>query len=162
MLVRHVDLLISLLPLFCFAICVLHHSHSHNLSVSYDYDCIKLLFVTLTPTLSNVLITASSSSPSLVLSGRPTSSTDSRLEYSSCSAIRFSMAIILVVRLSCELYFTLSNPNFFSSSFILVLLYSSFLLALLLLVPVLVLLSKISDAFFILSLVLTVDLDFFL
>ena len=74
--------------------------------------------VTLTPTSLNVLITASSSSPLLVLSGRPTSSTVSRLQYCSCSAIRFSMVTILVVRLSCGLYFSLSNRNCFSSSFI--------------------------------------------
>ena len=97
---HHVELLILLLPLFCFTICER-----------------KLLLVTLTPASSNVSITVSSSLL-LLLSRRPTSSTASRLDLCSCSAIRFSIAIILVVRLSHGLYFSLSNSNSFSSSFI--------------------------------------------
>ena len=104
MLVRHVDLLISLFIttfLFCnlciaWKLLVCHFD-------SRFFECFDNCFLELSV---------------LVLSGRPTSSTVSRLEYCSCSVICFSVAIILVVRLSCGLYFSLGNHNSFSSSVI--------------------------------------------
>ena len=71
---------------------------------------------TCTPAVSNVSTTRSSSSPPLVSWGSPTISMHPLLEYCSCSARRFSTAIVwlarlathsqyIIVKLQCSYYF---------------------------------------------------------